>query len=254
MALSIYKPGQGFWTRILTAAGVAALVVTGVFWIWAELAVIGTGPATASKPRSELAQRLVSWGVANQHPIAALSAIRDVQTKIAPNESATFILLDNQNANYTISAQQLQTAWDFRLPSESAITRRIENTLPRPPHKLTLDGTTVLADLPPTFAYTNRLYIQLIVSVCILAFFTVLTWWLLNKPRIVDFMIATEAEMKKVNWPTRRETVGSTIVVVSGTFMMAVGLWVVDLIFSELFININILHAPSALRQLFLGS
>lgn len=253
MALSIYKPGQGFWTRILTAAGVAALVVTGVFWVWSELSVIGTGPAVASKPRSELAQRLVSWGVANKNPIAALSAIRDVQYTTAPDGSTTFTLLDNQNASYTISAPQLQTAWDFRLPSESAVARRSDNTLPRPPYKLTLDGTTILADLPSTFAYTNRLYIQLAVSVFLLAFFALLTWWLLNKPRIVDFMIATEAEMKKVNWPTRRETFGSTIVVVSGTFMMAVGLWVVDLIFSELFININILHAPSALRQLFMG-
>jgi hypothetical protein len=35
-----------------------------------------------------------------------------------------------------------------------------------------------------------------------------------RKPRMVDFMIATEGEMKKVNWSTRREIFGSTILVI----------------------------------------
>ena len=53
-------------------------------------------------------------------------------------------------------------------------------------------------------------------------------WWLLNKPNIADFMIATEAEMKKVNWPNRREIVGSTVVVIMGTFLLAGLLFVID--------------------------
>ncbi|MCC7205367.1 MAG: preprotein translocase subunit SecE [Phycisphaeraceae bacterium] len=80
-----------------------------------------------------------------------------------------------------------------------------------------------------------------------------LLFWLLNKPRIADFMIATEGEMKKVNWPTRREIVGSTWIVICGTLMLAAFLWVVDLGFTEFFLNIRIIEGRSLLGQLFGG-
>ena len=69
-----------------------------------------------------------------------------------------------------------------------------------------------------------------------------LLWWLLNKARIVDFMIATESEMRKVNWPTRREIVGSTWIVISGTFLMAFLLFTVNLTFAKLFMVIGVLE------------
>lgn len=86
-----------------------------------------------------------------------------------------------------------------------------------------------------------HLYIQAGLVVVTLAFFGGLLWWILNTPRIADFMIATELEMKKVAWPTRSELVNFTIVVIAGTLMMAVLLWVVDLGFASLFKAIGIL-------------
>ncbi|MCC7145717.1 MAG: preprotein translocase subunit SecE [Phycisphaeraceae bacterium] len=79
-------------------------------------------------------------------------------------------------------------------------------------------------------------------------------YWVLNKPKIADFMIGTEAEMKKVNWPTRREIIGSTWVVICGTLMMAVFLYVVDLFFTEFFLNLHIIEGESLLRRLLSGS
>lgn len=38
--------------------------------------------------------------------------------------------------------------------------------------------------------------------------------WLLNRPRTVDLLIETEAEMKKVSWPSRSEAWNSSVVVV----------------------------------------
>jgi preprotein translocase subunit SecE len=70
-----------------------------------------------------------------------------------------------------------------------------------------------------------------------------LVWHLINKPRTADFMIATEAEMKKVNWPTRREIVGSTWIVICGVFLMAALLFVVDIAFGWFFLEIGILEA-----------
>ena len=56
-----------------------------------------------------------------------------------------------------------------------------------------------------------------------------------RKPRMVDFMIATEGEMKKVNWSTRREVVGSTILVILLTLFIALFCQVADLGFSAFF-------------------
>ncbi len=73
------------------------------------------------------------------------------------------------------------------------------------------------------------------VAVLIIAIFGAITWWILNKPNIVDFMIATESEMRKVNWPTAKEVRGSTWVVIIGTFLVTAFLFVIDFTFAALF-------------------
>ncbi len=60
--------------------------------------------------------------------------------------------------------------------------------------------------------------------------------------RIVDFMIATESEMKKVNWSTRREVLGATRVVIFTVFAMSFLLFLVDLLFILFFSSINVLR------------
>ncbi|MCO6437163.1 MAG: preprotein translocase subunit SecE [Phycisphaerae bacterium] len=69
-----------------------------------------------------------------------------------------------------------------------------------------------------------------------------LTYWVVfaNRPAS-DFLIATEGEMKKVNWSTRREIIGSTKVVILFTFLLAVLLFIVDLVFQWLFQTIGVL-------------
>lgn len=107
-------------------------------------------------------------------------------------------------------------------------------------------GTLVLAGLAWlltsfTIGGEYQYYIQAGIVVVVIAFFAGLMWWLLNKPRIADFMIATELEMKKVAWPSRSDLVNFTIVVIVGTLFMAALLWVVDLGFASFFKAIGIL-------------
>ena len=73
--------------------------------------------------------------------------------------------------------------------------------------------------------------------------FIPLLYWIINKPKIADFMIATEQEMRKVNWPTRKEIVGSTVVVIGGTLLFAALLFVIDIAFASFFSSIGILKA-----------
>ncbi len=58
---------------------------------------------------------------------------------------------------------------------------------------------------------------------------------LVNRQRSADFMIATESEMKKVSWSSRKEIVGSTKVVIVFTCILAVVLFAVDMLFIWLF-------------------
>ena len=131
MAFSIYKPGQGFWTRTLTAIGGGAIVLSGVAWLFRQL-------------------------------------------------------------------------------------QGLENDL-------------------------VRVITQSTISVITIVFFFCLFWYLLNKPKIADFMIATEAEMRKVNWPTRSEIIGSTLVVIVGTALMAMFLWLINMFSAWFFELINVL-------------
>ena len=135
MAFRIYKPGQGYWTRLLTAIGVATIVLASVRFLWRELSSIASD---------------------------------DI-----------------------------------------------------------------------------RLYTQAGVCVGLILISGVVLWKVLNKSNAVDFMIATDAEMRKVNWPSRREIILSTVVVICGTFFLTLILWVINIVFGFLFIKINILESPA---------
>ena len=60
--------------------------------------------------------------------------------------------------------------------------------------------------------------------------------------RIVDFMIAVEGEMKKVNWSTRREILGSTWVVIGLTFSLAIICFLFDISYASFFRWIHVLE------------
>ncbi len=50
-----------------------------------------------------------------------------------------------------------------------------------------------------------------------------------NSKRPADFMIATEGEMKKVSWSSKKEIIGSTKVVITTLLLMGLFLFLVDL-------------------------
>jgi preprotein translocase SecE subunit len=64
---------------------------------------------------------------------------------------------------------------------------------------------------------------------------------LMNKPKNVDFLIATDSEMKKVNWTSRRELIGSSKVVIVFMFMIASYLFLNDIIFGYLMYFMKVL-------------
>jgi preprotein translocase subunit SecE len=51
---------------------------------------------------------------------------------------------------------------------------------------------------------------------------------LLNKPKLGDFLIETEVEMKRVSWPSRSELVGSSTIVVITVVILAIIIMIFD--------------------------
>ena len=101
------------------------------------------------------------------------------------------------------------------------------------------------------FELLNSKTAQVAVAVIVILGFGLLGYWLLARNRkVCDFLIATEGEMKKVNWTSRREIIGSTKVVILLTLGMSVMLFFVDLFFMGLFTTIGVLKAPGILEVL----
>ena len=97
--------------------------------------------------------------------------------------------------------------------------------------------------------------IQVGVAVAIVVIFGLLGYWVLGlNKRVNDFLIATEGEMKKVNWTSRKEIIGSTKVVIVVVVAMAVLLFTVDIFFMSFFTAIGVLKGTGffqAIRDAF---
>jgi preprotein translocase subunit SecE len=82
-----------------------------------------------------------------------------------------------------------------------------------------------------------------IIAVLAIAY-AILVFWLTNKPNNADFLIATDSEMKKVNWTSRKELIGSTKVVIIFMFLIAFLLFAFDIVFGYFFYMIGVLKTP----------
>ncbi|MFN0138209.1 MAG: preprotein translocase subunit SecE [Phycisphaerae bacterium] len=67
--------------------------------------------------------------------------------------------------------------------------------------------------------------------------------------RVSEFLIATEGEMKKVNWSTRKEVIGATKVVIVTVLAMGFLLFFVNLVFMFLFELIGVLRVSGVSKM-----
>ena len=90
------------------------------------------------------------------------------------------------------------------------------------------------------------IYLASGVSALFLGIIGVVIWWFVGwNARSVDFLVATEGEMKKVNWSTKHELVGSTVVVIAVVIIISLFCWFFDFIFSTLFVWMKVLDMRS---------
>jgi preprotein translocase SecE subunit len=90
--------------------------------------------------------------------------------------------------------------------------------------------------------------VPLILSVLLLW----IAWRVVNWPMFADFLIATEAEINKVSWTTRKRLFQDTIVVLVTTFILTAFLFLIDLLWIKLLSSspIRVLYVDVRAEQL----
>ena len=68
---------------------------------------------------------------------------------------------------------------------------------------------------------------------------------LIQLPRFADFLIAVEAEMNKVSWPSQGELIRSSIVVIFVIFALAAVLFMFDMVWQALFSWLGVIHTAA---------
>jgi preprotein translocase subunit SecE len=106
---------------------------------------------------------------------------------------------------------------------------------------ITVIGAGILSGMFKAYALTAKPAIRFGVPSLLVLAVAALMFWIVNRPSSADFMIATESEMKKVSWSSRKEIIGSTKVVIITTLIMAAVLFGVDMLFTMLFRNLGLL-------------
>jgi preprotein translocase SecE subunit len=233
--MGLYKPGQGYWVRVLTAVGAGVLVLFGAVWGW--------GQAQAVRLPAKEWTMSTSAGRGDIQAGDTVSLLRDSRSADATGEAldvfGSAAVVDYRpsasgRADIVIAGFDTHETRDL-----AADTRRlVVGTDPsNPAFRATVDGAVAEPIFP-------QLYLQAGVAGGLILIGSVLIgWFVASSPKSSDFLIATDSEMKKVHWSTYKQIRGSTIVVIVATFLIAGFLFLIDLGFSFFFRAIDVLQS-----------
>lgn len=234
MALGLYKPGQGYWVRVMTATMAGILILAACAWLWGQI----EGPAGRLIPINQYQLNLSpAEGQTPPGGKVALHSVGTQQGQPGPRiGTADVISSDSTSAGgdrlvikppvFDDPAMDISSA-KFIRPVETGGTLSGEIN----------GGAVSKRAFEPIYIQAGAVGLVMLIG-SILAYRFAGT-----KEGSVEFLIATDGEMKKVNWSTRKNVIDSTIVVILWAFLIAGGLFLVDLAFSNFFKLIGILQA-----------
>ena len=78
-------------------------------------------------------------------------------------------------------------------------------------------------------------WVEIAIPFLVLAVCLWIGYRLVNWPRFADFLIAVEAEMNKVSWPSKTELIRASIVVMFTIFFLAIILFAFDIVWQAIF-------------------
>lgn len=222
MALGIYKPGQGYWVRVLTAVGAGVLTLLTAAWIWEQVGLIDL-PAKGHQliltgAGGELVQGAVVRAFVENEETGVEEEVGTLTVEsFAPSELSPEAVVKPAALNAGVDVAAIDSIRGDGFEARVAQLR----------------------DIP----VVEPMYVQGGASSLVILAGAALTFLLAGvRPGSCEFLIATDGEMKKVNWSTRREVIGSTTVVIGASVLLAVILYVVDYGFQVFFTAIDVLQ------------
>ncbi len=227
MGFGIYKMGQGYWVRVLSAVGVGIIGLAAAQWGWGQGGAVRLPVKSYSYGLTGVAGDIAPGDLVEiLAPNRETEELEPIGTGVVAEYSAgsfgdANIVVGSFSSKETregaIDAEQLSTASGF----SAAIGSGRVNSNPI---------------FPP-------IYLQAGIAGALLILTAFGVFWFAGFNRkSVDFLVATDGEMKKVHWTTAREIRGSTIVVIVAAFMIAGILYGIDQIFAGLFRLIGVLE------------
>jgi preprotein translocase SecE subunit len=228
MAFGLYKPGQGYWVRVMTATVAAIVALAAAAWLWRTLQPIQP-PVKA-------------WTV-EVRPATGTAGVGDTVALMSAATPTTPAASIGSGVVQTVSIEGLTarvTLGDFKKAgsTEPSVAKSVA---PGPAGAATLAGP--ILGSPVAIRAFDPMYIQAAGVGVLIVGGTLLIYWLVGaKPATSEFLIATDGEMKKVNWSTRKNIIDSTWVVIGYAVLLAVGLFLVDLMFRQFFHLIRVLE------------
>jgi len=236
MALGIYKQGQGYWMRMMTALFVGVIVLAGSGWGWREAGAVRI-PArtwTYSLVDTQIAAGM-GVGVGETVVLMGYVGASDEMAEIGRGTVEEFVPDRGSRSQLTVGGFDSEDTRDTAGDAERIVVGGGDGA-----------GVELMradvrsATSTPIFPVQ---YLQTGVASGLLLIGAVFLYWYVGVARRpVEFLIATDGEMKKVNWTSYREVKGSTIVVIVATFLIAGLLFVVDMGFSWVFRAIGVLE------------
>lgn len=233
MSVGVYKPGQGYWVRVLTAVFAGALVLSGALWAWNQAATYEP-PTPTYRVSLAAVQGTLSPGVQVDLYQFGL-AEGDADSLIGTATVDSFATGEARTGTAVLSNVQTQGDASVLLTRRVVVEDIVGQGQP-------FGAEVVQGGVLGVDAF-DVIYVQAgVAGVIMLAGAVLIYLFVAVKRRTVDFLIATDGEMKKVNWSTRREVRGSTVVVVIASMLLAVLIFVIDFGFGEFFKLIGVLE------------
>ncbi len=224
--LGIYRPGQGYWVRVLTACVVGLLFLVTAAWSAQQMQAVPIPMQSWVLGLRGVTEAPAGTGTVDlmdETPGKGPAAVRIGNATIA-----SYVKEGDAQGNLTIKDPQMVNNHDPVEVGGQAVL---------------IGGNRYTVATAVGVPLFNILYLQAAVAAAILILGVVLTYIFVGvKPRSAEFLIATDGEMKKVHWSTKREVFGSTWVVIAACFLIAGLLWVFDFGFVTVFRSIGLLH------------
>ena len=239
MPLGMYKPSQGYWVRVLTAAFFGVLALGTTMWAWSQAAGVDLPPRAYVYTTSLLeGGSSVGQAVELVHPAPDGSGIEILGTGIVQQYEE---IASGSRARITVG--DVIPNENIQNPEADDVTgaTAVRNLATGNAQDQTLRTVVLSRQTLPIFP---QLYLQGGVAVVVLGLSAVIVFYLVGvKTSTSEFLIATDGEMKKVNWSTRKEIIGSTQVVIFATFLLAAILFLIDFGFGSFFRAIGVLES-----------